>query len=683
MKKIFTLCILLYCFSSSSQIFNGAGGAILNNGGQKTVFNLSVTGLTQNLDSLYGLEEVCLQLDHPAVEETHIYLTSPAGTVVELTGVLSCSGNSFSVTCFNQNATSSVAGSSAPFNGSFIPVGNLGRFNTNKTGNGQWQLHVKDFVAGANAGMLVSWSLKFSSSPAKPVVFTSSNLPLVFLNTNNQVLNDQTDIIIDLGIVDNGVNRNYLNDARNNYNGKAACNVRGSSSQMFEKQCFKIELRDGSGVNQIDAPLLGMPKGSDWALTSGYSDKTLLRNSLTHHLFQSMGHYSPRVKFVELFIDGEYFGVYALTEKIKRGKSRVNVSKITNLDNQAPYITGGYIFQINRTDDPGWYSKYPGISVTNSNFYYQYVYPTADHITPQQQAYIKACVDSFETVMQSPTFNDPFTGYKKFINENTFIDFLILNELSKNVDGYRLSTYLYKEDMFHGGKISIGPMWDYDLAWHNCNFGNASSPLYWQHEQTNDVYPIPTWWMKLMQDDYFKDKLYCRYHTLRQNELSNTKIFQYIDEMTVHLDEAQKRNYKQFPILGAYIYPNPQAQAGATYTSEINDLKQWVINRSAWMDSHIPGFCTTIGVHELSSTEFIKIFPNPFNSQLTIELRASESNLQSFTITDILGKDMNVKAEAVDRSHLRVATGELSPGTYIVRLNVDGVMYQQKIVKTE
>ncbi len=285
--------------------------------------------------------------------------------------------------------------------------------------------------------------------------------------------------------------------------------------------------------------------------------------------------------------------------------------------------------------------------------------------------------------MQSPGFADPATGYKKFINDDSFIDYLILNELSKNVDAYRLSTYMYKDDMFHGGKISIGPMWDYDLAWHNCNFGNTSSPLYWQHEQTNDQYPIPTWWTKLMQDPNFKDKLYCRYHTLRQGILSNAELFEYIDKTVLQLNEAQKRNYQQFPILGAYIYPNPQSQVGATYVTEINDLKQWIINRGSWMDIHMPGFCTDIGITEQEDLErTVTVYPNPFSSSVTIDLKLlPNATIGSIQLIDVLGKILSIKAETYINNKLEISTSLLNPGTYFLLVEINGKTLQKKIIK--
>jgi hypothetical protein len=682
MRKIYFILLLSFCCFAKSQVFTGTGGAILNTGVPSTTFNLSVTGLA-NIDSLFGLEEVTIDITHPLVQELKVSLMSPSGIEVDLSGVLSCSGANFTGTTF-RNGAPAITSVSAPYTGTFSPLGNLGRFNTNKPGNGTWQLLVKDFVAGPNSGSVISWSLKFGNAPAQPVTLVSSNLPLVFINTPGNQKLSANDMIVDFAVIYNGANRNFITDPKNNYNGKANCHTRGSSSKMFEKGNIKIELRDASGTLDNEASLVGMPIESDWILTSGYSDKSLMRNAISQTIFQQMGHYSPRYKFVELILNGEYFGVYMLMEQVKRGKDRVAVDKMTNLDNQFPYITGGYIIQINRTDDPGYYSLYPGISATNSKFYYQYNYPNPTDITSQQAAYIKAVTDSFETVMQGPNFANPTSGYKKFIDDASFVDFLIVNELSKNTDAYRLSTYLYKDNFMDGGKLHIGPVWDYDFAWHNCNYGNTFSELYWQYQQSDDTYPTPTWWTQLMTDNAFKDKLYCRYHSLRLSTLSNASLNQFVDATAALLDEAQKRNYRQFPILGTYVFPNPQTQAGATYATEVNDLKQWIGKRTTWMDSNIPGYCANIGFEEKVATDdLFDVFPNPCANTLSIKYKITQASKVKVELYNMIGElVIAANEEKITGARIQeISTEKLKAGTYILKMEIDGRQSYKKIIK--
>ena len=183
--------------------------------------------------------------------------------------------------------------------------------------------------------------------------FTSSNLPLVVINTNGQAIVDDPKIIANMGIIWNGPgNRNSLSDPMNNYNGKIAIEIRGSSSQMFPKKGYGFETR-ATDLSDIDVSLLGMPEENDWVLYAPYTDKTMIRDVLTYTLDASLGHWSPRCRYVELFLNGNYQGVYVLIEKIKRNKTRVDIAKLTLTDNVGEDLTGGYIVKIDKTTGGG------------------------------------------------------------------------------------------------------------------------------------------------------------------------------------------------------------------------------------------------------------------------------------------------------------------------------------------
>jgi hypothetical protein len=685
MKRLFLSLLLFPHFFTSAQTYNGSGGLIQNNG-VETYFNLNVSGLSPaTIDSLHGLEEVTINILHPKVEELYIFLVSPSGTTVELTEGASCSGINYSVTCFNSNSNLAITSTVAPYNGTFRPIGYLGRFNTGQTGNGNWKLIVKDYLAFLNSGSLVSWSLKFSNTPAKPVVFNSSGLPIVVINTNNQLITE-TNITADLGIIYNGVGQlNHPSDPKNNYNGKAAIHIRGQTTKNFEKKAYSIELRNISG-QALNSSILGMPSESDWELIAEYQDKTLMRIPLSYQLARQMGHYAARTKNVEVIVDGEYRGIYALVEKIKRNVERVNIRKLSLSDNALPFVSGGYLLKIDRTDSPGWNSLLPGNSPSGSHFFYQYCEPKDSLITTQQSNYIKTYMNDFETLMDSPNYKDPVNGYAKYVDVSSAVDYLIANEISKNVDGYRLSSYLYKKDIAQGGKLFFGPVWDYDLAWHNCNYANTTDPTGWEYLSQDSAHPSPMWWTKFMQDSNFVNKLYCRWQTLRQGVLSNNSIYQYIDSTTAALNEAQKRNFKQWPIIGTFIYPNPQYQLNASYTTEIADLKTWVNSRFAWMDANINGHCTITGasIGKENEENSISVYPNPFENTTSFKMYLKEESKVSLTIFDALGRTVISFPEAtiesgrsefiLDRSHLG------SSGLYFYQLKIANTTKSGKII---
>jgi len=136
--------------------------------------------------------------------------------------------------------------------------------------------------------------------------FTSSNLPIIVINTHGQKIVDEPKITADMGVIDNGEDStNFLTDAYNGYNGKVGIEIRGHSSQMFPKKQYGIELRDTAG-NPVNVPLLGMPSENDWVLNASFTDKTFLRNVLAYKLANDMGRYASRTRFCEVVINNEY-----------------------------------------------------------------------------------------------------------------------------------------------------------------------------------------------------------------------------------------------------------------------------------------------------------------------------------------------------------------------------------------
>jgi subtilisin-like proprotein convertase family protein len=688
-KALTIIAGLVFSFYSKAQVFTGTGGAILNNG-QDTYFNLAVTGLPTQLDSTFGIEKICISINHPALEELYIYLESPGGTLIQLTAGNSMSGTTYTNTCFDSRVDSSVTQVNSPYSGTYKPMGYLGRFNNGQLANGTWKLVVHDYLAFVNSGSVMNWDIAFGNSPPKAVTFTSSNLPIITINTGTQTIVD-TDILVNMGIIYNGPGqRNHPGDSPNNYNAKTTIHIHGNSTRNFEKKSFTLETRDMAGA-VLNASLLGMPAENDWDLIAPYQDKSLAREPLTYDLYRQMGHYSARFRNVEVMINNEYRGVYMLMEKTKRDSNRIDISKLTPTDNTSPDVTGGYIIKIDRPEAPGWNSLLSGNSPTGSHFYYQYVYPKDSDITTPQKDYIKSVLDNFETVMNASYFADPATGYQKYIDESSFIDFFIMNELSKNVDAYRLSTYLYKDKVTHGGKLCIGPVWDYNIAWHNCNYGDSFDPMGWEFQTQDTLHPSPMWWSRFFQDSNFMDKVYCRWHSLRSTILNANHLNAYIDSIAGVLNESQQRNFTQWPILGTYIYPNPQSQSNATYQSEINDFKTWIANRIPWLDANINGTCQSVGIEEqlALASPSMNCFPNPFSNNLSITYKIPE-NLSlpaqvKIELINLIGDKILLlsNTDKTAGTYKEESTmPQLGAGMYMVKLSINNdFVFYQKLVK--
>jgi subtilisin-like proprotein convertase family protein len=637
--------------SLGAQTFTGTGAAISDNL-DTTYFIIPVSGLSPaTINSSFGLEQVCIDLTHTKDRDLDIYVESPDGTIVELTTDNGDLDDNYTNTCFRWDVQNLIINGVAPFTGSFKPEGNMPVLNNGQNGNGNWRLRIyDDNNTGNNTGNLISWSVTFSNTPAANLNFTSSNLPIVIINTGNQSIPDDPKMMVDMGIIWNANNaRNYMTDQYNHYNGKAGIEVRGSSSQMFPKKGFGLELWDVNG-NAIDSSVLGMPKESDWILSASYSDKSLMNNVLSYHLARQMGWYAPRTVYVELVIDGQYQGVYVMMEKIKRDDDRVDVANLQVTDISGSELTGGYIIKIDKgtgNGGGGWTSNYaPDVAPNGQTIFFQYEYPADDVIVPQQEAYIQAYVDSFETALNGANFADPLTGYAKYIDVNSFVDYFLLNEISRNVDGYRLSTYLYKEKITAGNKLYIGPAWDYDIAWGNADYCSGSDTSGWAYQFGQvcggDYWQVPFWWTRLMQDPAFRDKVRCRWEELKFTALSETYLHNWCDTTATWLSEGQQRNFQQWPILGTYVWPNPSPQP-ATYQGEVDELKQWITSRRNWMDANMPGTlagCNPLSVNTSAQSASVAVYPNPSNGISTATFTMPAAGMVQVKVLDIAGREV-------------------------------------------
>lgn len=669
-----TLVIISFTFKLSAQTFYGNSGLILDN--QTLTKNLSVSGLPNNINQVsFGLEQICLNINHTYDADLTIKLIAPDGTIIKLIDNNGGSGNNFSNTCLRSDVSTTIASGSAPFSGIYKPIEQIGLINNGQNPNGTWQLEVRDNSTN-DQGTLNNWTLTFGTNPATATTFSSSNLPLVIINTpNNQNIPDEPKLQASMKIIDNGLgNINHLTDFPNAYNKLIGIEQRGSSSGGFPQKSYGFETRNTDG-SILDTIILGMPMEHDWILYAPYNDKTCLRNNITYDLSSKMGHYAAKSKLCELVVNGQYQGIYYLMEKIKRDQNRVDIAKLLPTDNSGDELTGGYIFKIDKTtgnSNIAWTSNYPAADGSPINF--QHHYPTYDVITPQQNAYIHSYVDSFENALNGPNYTDPLIGYRKYIKHKSFIDFMLLNEISKNVDGYRLSSFLHKEKNSNGGELRMGPVWDFNLAWWNADYCNGNLSTGWAYEFGNVCtggFQVPTWWEIFMSDPWFQEEVKCRWTSLRQGVLSRDFLFHFIDSVALYIDEAKDRHFEKWPILGTYTWPNP-SPIPADFAGEITALKQWIDDRTAWMDQNLPGICH-LSLAENTVFNNLSLYPNPVEESFTIELFASNPSELSLKICALNGAE-NATLSGIplvygsNKVHVDLADYNLPAGVYFVTL---------------
>jgi hypothetical protein len=409
----------------------------------------------------------------------------------------------------------------------------------------------------------------------------SSNLPIAVIDTLGKNVTETAQTLSFAGFIDTTTGgRARLTDPPD-FAGRAGINIRGKSSAGFEKKQYHFETWDEYD-NDKDVSILGFPADSDWVLQGPYSDKSLMRNFLTYKWSNDIGRYAVRTKFIEMFLntDGgtvsssDYIGVYVFMEKIKRGADRVDIAALEPSDNAEPQISGGYIFKKDKPDAG------ETVFLTSRGLEVRVIEPKTTDITPQQVDWIHNYLNEFESVLYGSNFTDPVNGYAKYIDVDSFIDHHIIVELTKNIDGFRLSTYMFKD---RSGKLNMGPVWDYNLSLGNANYLQGWIPTGWYYPQLGDGdYP---WWRRLFEDPAFRLRYADRWFELRENLFATGQLLQDIDDTAALLNEAQVRNFDRWRILGSYIWPN--WYIAGTYDEEINWLKGWLEQRLDWMDSQI------------------------------------------------------------------------------------------------
>lgn len=522
-----------------------------------------------------------------------------------------------------------------------------------------------------------TFALLFSISTyvAAQVTFTSSDLPIVLINTtNNQAIQDEPKVDAQIGIIYNGEGeRNNIFQPRNEYFGKCGIEIRGESSQLFDKKSYLFETWDVDG-NDIDTSFLGFPAEEDFILYGPYSDKTLMNNVLAMHLSNEMGHYASRTRFVEVMINDEYRGIYVLMEKIKRDNDRVDIANLKETDIEGDELTGGYIVRIDKGNYDGWISQYDAHNSFN-DIKFQYFYPDQFDIQPAQKNYIKKYVDDFEDAVASTDgFNDLGFHYTHYINLRSFVDNFLINELSKNVDAYRLSTYFHKDKDSKGGRLTAGPFWDFNLAFGNadyCQTENTSGFIYYQCGGNS-----PFWWNKWLNDVTFLPAMKCRWEELRETILSESYINSFLEEYKVILEESQERNFAKYPILGQYVWPNPFFfQTAATHSIAIDLMQDWINSRISWMDDNLPGFA--VGCDKFDDPEFevmldvsannlnqntTQVFPNPLVDYVQIN---SENAIGEVYIYNLYGQQISQYFFNTNSTIINLKN--LSSGSYLLK----------------
>lgn len=526
--------------------------------------------------------------------------------------------------------------------------------------NTTYYIVIDGYATGSEGAFQLNVSESIGLTPP-----TSSNLPLVIISTAGQTIADEPKVNVNMKIIDNSPLLNQPSDPGNAYDGIVGIEIRGASSALLPQKPFGIETRDALGQNN-NVSIFNMPSENDWILLPNYNDKTFMRNIIAFDLFTKMGHYAPRTQLCEVVIDDIYNGIYVFTEKIKRDKNRVDIARTDSLDNAGDSLTGGYIFKIDYWDNSdSWSSAYENPNYPGNEVRYVYDYPSPTEITVPQKNYLQNQVDAFEDALWGTNFTDPVLGYRPYIDIVSFMDYFIVNEFSRNWDGFKKSRRLHKDENSNDSLLHAGPVWDFDWAFkdHSSDMLNGSG---WMHSFAGltDVTP-PGWYIRLIQDPYFAQELSCRYFNLRQTILHKDTLFQMIDSIGVYVNEAQARHYDRWPILGQNVGTPEIGPQPTTYAGELIKLKGWISDRIEWLDANMPSSCPNVGLENPNKLPYFVMYPNPTNGELTIYV---DEPIETITVLDISGK--HIKSFSTDGTQSFILPEEFTPGLYVVHIQL-------------
>lgn len=327
---------------------------------------------------------------------------------------------------------------------------------------------------------------------------------------------------------------------------------RGNSTWGYEKKPYRLKFSK-------KISLLGESEDKSWVLLANYLDKSFLRNRLAFYLGSiSNLDYTPSTHFVELMLNGRYNGTYELTEKIKVSENRVNVGKdgfLVEIDALASKEPDAVYFTTEHIDQPV-NIKEPEVVVDDENY-----------------TYIKDFVCKAEKALYSDNFTDPENGWQKYLDMDSFVEWYLINEISRNNDAWRWSsTFLHLK---RGGKLMMGPIWDFDRSFGNAEeFDNHNTEGFW----LNDM----GWYGRLFLDPVFVAKVKERFAFYFNHKV---ELLQLINTEAQYLHYSMIENNSKWNTLYNYISPNQNIWGN--YSNEVQDLKIWINDRLEWLNASL------------------------------------------------------------------------------------------------
>ena len=443
------------------------------------------------------------------------------------------------------------------------------------------------------------------------VQIDETNLPIIFIEVDGQMILKDQYILGHMKVIHNGDGQlNYGDTIAHprqhiDYEGPVAIRYRGNSSftssdkKPYQLRTLKEDLLPDEGGEKKKVEILGMGKDNKWCFIAPWGDKVMFRDVLTFDLARPWMDYVPTMKMCEVILDGTYYGVYAFGERVSKGKHRLNLHDPGADEGD---LSGDYHVAVDRAEGSYYTSRYRAWASMDGNekrwagWVYQHKEPDQDDwasLPAGTRLRINTEIDRMESSFRTDDATNPEGGYRNYIDEQSFIDYLLSTEISNNIDGYRLSTHFYKYSETRARNEGLDPrwklsLWDFNLGWGNANYNHGDrtdSWVYLLNTYSDDSYQVPFYWYVMMGDETFVEHVKQRYKQYREGNYSDQRIMHSIDSLATLLTShgAVERNNKAWDIIGRYAWPNPYY--GNSYDEDLSYMKQWTTKRLRYLDN--------------------------------------------------------------------------------------------------
>lgn len=381
-------------------------------------------------------------------------------------------------------------------------------------------------------------------------------LPVVYIDTNDIPIDSKEDYVE--GTIEIMGAGNLESLAEQSMKIKGRGNSTWWLGETWGKKPYQVKFNDKTAI-------LGMPEDKKWVMLAELSDKSLIRNKIARDLsHMSDLEYTPRLEYVALMLNEQPQGIYLIGQKAEASDNRVKIGD------------DGYLIEIDnydRIDPEDVFFISEAFTTVFPSSVFNIKEPSLEYGSDKYLA-IENHIKAFESVLFSTEFDNPNTGYETYIDVDSFIDWFLVNEISKTVDAKVYSSIYFS--YVPGNKIKMGPVWDFDLSFGNVDYDD---PQYFEGFWVKEN----PWIKRLFDDPAFEQRVRDKFTSNYYNKRS--EILEKIDCHASYIDASQKINYAIWGTLGIRVWPNPVWFD--TYQEEVNYLKSWLSDRIAWLNYNL------------------------------------------------------------------------------------------------